>query len=76
MINGYNDFDYVFLYGSGLSALLNLFHEHLCGLESGDAVLGDDDSGILGNVAGSFLRTNLDDEATETAEVNILWRVR
>ena len=30
-----------------LFCFLHLFHEHLCGLECGDAVLGDDDGSIL-----------------------------
>ncbi len=30
--------------------VLNLLHEHLCRLESGDAVLGDDDGCVLGDV--------------------------
>lgn len=32
-----------------------LLHEHLCGLECGDAVLGDDDGCVLGDVACSLL---------------------
>ena len=30
-----------------LEVVLNLLHEHLCGLECGDAMLGDDDGGVL-----------------------------
>lgn len=33
-------------------------------------MLGDDDGGVLGDIAGSLLRTGLDDEAAETTEVN------
>ena len=57
--------------GRNLFCVLNLFHEHLCGLERGDAVLGDDDGGVLRDVAGSFFRANFDDEATETTEVYV-----
>ena len=34
-------------------------------------MLGNDNSGILGNIAGRFLCTLLQDEATETTEVNV-----
>ena len=53
-----------------LELLLEVFHEHLGGLESGDLVLGDDDGGVLGNVTGGLLRAGLDDEAAETAQVD------
>ena len=48
-----------------LFAFLNLFHEHACGLESGDFVLRDDDGGVFGDVAGCLLGTCFDNEATE-----------
>ena len=54
------------------NCLLHFLHEHLCGLESGNLVFGDNNGGVLRDVAGSLLRTYLDDEAAETAEVNIL----
>lgn len=54
-----------------LFAFLNLFHEHACGLESGDFVLRDDDGGVFGDVAGCLLGTCFDNEATETAEIYV-----
>ena len=41
------------------------------GLNAGNLVGGYDDSGIFRDVAGSLFRTGLDDEAAETAEVNV-----
>ena len=55
-----------------LPILFYIFHEHFSRLESGDVVLGDDDCSILGNVAGCFFRTFLDDEATEAAKIYIV----
>lgn len=53
------------------AGLFHLFHEHFGRLESGDFVLGDDDGGVLGDVAGCFFGAYFDDEATEAAEVHV-----
>ena len=37
------------------ATLLHLIHEHLGGLESRDLVLGDNDNGVLADIAGSLL---------------------
>ena len=50
---------------------LNTIHEHLGWLESWNVVLWDYDSGVFRDVASCFLRTGLDNEASETSEVNI-----
>ena len=50
---------------------LNVVHEHFGGLECRNFVLWDDDCGVLGDVAGCLLGTSLDDEATESAKVNM-----
>ena len=54
------------------AGLFHLFHEHFGRLESGDFVLGDDDGGVLGDVAGGLLRAGLDNEAAKTAQVNVV----
>ena len=53
------------------SEVLEVIHESASGLESGDFVLGDDDSGVFGYVAGGFLAASFNDEAAEAAEVNV-----
>ncbi len=55
---------------AGLFLVLEVFHEHFRGLESGDFVFGDDDGGVLGDVSGCLLRAGLDDEAAEAAQEN------
>lgn len=35
--------------------VLEVFHEHFRGLEGGNLMLGNDDGGVLGNVAGGLL---------------------
>ncbi len=54
--------------GRCLFLSLDVLHEALRGLEGGDVVLGDDDGGVLGYVAGCLLGAGLDDEAAEAAE--------
>lgn len=56
----------------GLDRLLDRLHEHLGRLECRNIVCRDLDSGVLGDIATGFLCTALDDEATETAEINVL----
>ncbi len=58
--------------GDGGVGVLHLLHKHLGGLESGDAVLGDDDGGVLGDVAGGLFRAYFDDEAAKSSEVDVL----
>ena len=55
----------------GLFHVLYLLHEHFGRLESGNAVLRDDDCSVLGDVTGSLLRANLDDEAAKSAQIHI-----
>ena len=42
------------------------------GLESRNAVFGNDEGRVLGDVAGGFLATRFDDEAAEAAEIDIV----
>ena len=49
-----------------------LLDEAVSGLESGDVVSGDHDSGLLGDVTGGLLSAMLDDEAAETTKIHIL----
>lgn len=56
---------------SGVLFVLNFLHEDLGGLECGNLVLGNDDGGVLGDVAGCFFGAYFDDEATEAAEVHV-----
>ncbi len=51
----------------------HLAHETLCRLEAGEVVCCDDDSGVLGDVAGGLLSSVLDDEAAETSEIDVLF---
>ena len=37
------------------ATLLHLIHEHLSGLESRNLVLGDNDNGVLADIAGGLL---------------------
>ena len=50
----------------------NLGNESLGWLESGDVVSGDDDGGVLRDVACGLLRAGLDGKATESTEINVL----
>lgn len=68
MVN--NEVDYRFRQGER-TYLFHFFHEHFCGLESWDLVFGNDDSSILGDIAGSLFAAGLYDEASETTEVNV-----
>lgn len=54
-----------------MERLFHLFHEHFCGLESGDFVLRDDDGGVLGDVAGGLFRACLYDERTKATEIYV-----
>jgi uncharacterized membrane protein YeaQ/YmgE (transglycosylase-associated protein family) len=49
----------------------NHFLESVAGLESGDFVSGDDDGGLLRDVACGLFGAFLNDEAAKTANVNI-----
>ena len=60
---------FVYMLKSG-RLLFYLFHEHFGGLESRNLVLGNDDGGVLGNVAGCLLRAYFHNEAAESAEEN------
>lgn len=53
-----------------LGCVGNGIDETISGLEGGNVVLGDDNGGVLLDVASCLLGTLLDIEATETAEVN------
>lgn len=53
------------------SDVANLSHESLCRLEGGYLVLGDFDSSILGDVAGSLFFTGLDDKAAKTTKIHV-----
>lgn len=52
--------------------LFNVLHENLSGLEGGNLMLGNNDSGVLRDVAGCLLAAGLDDEAAESAEIDVL----
>ena len=52
--------------------LFNVVDESLSGLERRDVVSGDDDGGVLGDITTSLLSALLDDEAAESAEINVL----
>ena len=52
---------------------LHLHSESLCRLECGDVVLGNDDGSILRDVTSGLLGSLLQDEATKTTEVYILF---
>lgn len=56
----------------GRLEIFQIFHEHFGGLEGGDFVFGDDNSGVQGDVAGSLLGAGFDDEAAEAAEIDWL----
>ena len=58
----------------GLTFLfLHTLHENLSGLESGNIMLGNNEGSVLGNIACSLLGSLFQDEATESAEINILF---
>ena len=50
---------------------LHFFHEHFGGLESGDFVFGDNNGGILGDIASGFFGAHLDNEAAEATQINV-----
>ena len=50
----------------------HLGNERLGRLESRNVVGGDDDGGVLGDVAGGLLRTGLHGKATKSTEIDIL----
>ena len=52
--------------------LVHAVDETLAGLECGKVVSLDDEGGVLGDVTSRLLGAVLDDEATETAEINVL----
>ena len=52
--------------------LLNSVHEGLGRLESRDLVCRDGDGDILGDISSGFLGASLDNEATETSQIDIV----
>ena len=50
--------------------LLYCSHENLCRFECGNIVGGDSQSGLLGDVAGGFLSSVLDDKAAKATKIH------
>ena len=55
-----------------LIAILDLIDEDLGRFEAGDIVLIDDDGGIAGDISGDFLLSLFINEASKSADVDIL----
>lgn len=51
---------------------LHPFHKYFGGFESGNIVCRDLDGRVLGDITSGLLGTTLDDETSETAEINVL----
>ena len=52
--------------------LLHSFGERLGRLESGDVVLRNNNSCVLGDITGCLGSSSLQNKATETAEINVV----
>ncbi len=55
-----------------LNVILDLGHKAFSWLERGDKVLRNDQGGVPGNIAGSFLCSFLHYEAAESSKINVV----